>query len=118
MPDVTVKRFEDLESYQGEGHFLYAGKGLGVSAWGMNLERFPAGWEDYPEHDHAGDGQEEVYVVLEGSVTLEAGGETWTLTPGSLARVGPTQTRKIRPGEDGATLLVLGGTPGEAYARD
>ena len=40
MADVTVKRFEELESYAGQ--FLYAGKGLGVTAWGMNVLRLPA----------------------------------------------------------------------------
>jgi uncharacterized cupin superfamily protein len=113
MADVTVKHFDDLDSYM--GGFLYAGKGLGVTAWGMNIERMPPGWSDYPLHDHAEDGQEEVYVVLEGSVTLEADSESWTLRPGNLARVGPEQKRKLTPGDDGATLLVIGGTPGKAY---
>ena len=43
MPDVTVKRYEDLESYQGQ--FLYAGRGLGVTAWGMNVLRLPPDWK-------------------------------------------------------------------------
>jgi hypothetical protein len=32
-----------------------------------------------------------------------------------LARVGPIQKRKIIPGDEGVTLLALGGTPGKAY---
>jgi quercetin dioxygenase-like cupin family protein len=114
MPDVTVKSFDELDSY--ENRFLYAGKGLGVSAWGMNIVRMPPGWDGYPEHDHAGDGQEEVYLLLDGSARLEAGGESWDLAPGVLAWVGPRQKRKIVPGDGGATMLVLGGTPGKAYA--
>jgi uncharacterized cupin superfamily protein len=113
MADVTVKAFDDLDNH--EGVFLYAAKGLGVTSWGMNVERMPPNWDGYPEHDHAGDGQEEVYVVLEGSATLEADGETWDLAPGHLARVGPAQKRKVVPGNSGATLLVLGGTPGKAF---
>lgn len=115
MTDVTVKKIGELESWQGEGRFNYAGKGLGVTAWGMNVERLPADWPDYPEHDHTADGQEEVYVVLEGSATLEADGETWELTPGTLARVGPEQKRRIVPGDAGVTLLAIGGTPGKPY---
>ena len=95
MADVTVKRFDELESYGGQ--FLYAGKGLGVTAWGMNVERLPPNWTQYPEHDHAEDGQEEVYVVLEGSAMLQAGGESWQLEPGMLARVGARQKRKLVP---------------------
>lgn len=113
MPDVTVKSLDELEGY--EGRFLYAGKGLGVSAWGMNVVRMPADWDGYPEHDHARDGQEEAYVLLEGSATLQADGESWELVPGVLARVGARQKRKIVPGGEGATMLVIGGTPGKAY---
>jgi mannose-6-phosphate isomerase-like protein (cupin superfamily) len=115
MADVTIKRFDDLESYEGKGRFRYAAKSLGVTAWGMNVLHLPAGWSDDPDHDHAKDGQEEVYVPLAGSAQLEAGGETFTLEPGMLVRVGPDQKRKIVPGPQGVTLLALGGTPGKPY---
>ena len=121
MVDATVKRVDELESYQGPGgppgQFLYAAKSLGVGAWGMNVLRLPPRWSGYPDHDHAKDGQEEVYVVLLGDATLQAGGDTWHLVPGMLARVGPHQKRKIMPGDGGVTILALGGTPGKAYAR-
>jgi len=113
MADVVVKRFDELDSYQGQ--FLYAGRGLGVTAWGMNIIKMPPNWKDYPNHDHLKDGQEEVYVVLQGSAKLEAGGQSWTLEPGLLARVAPGQQRKITPGDDGAVVLALGGTPGKVY---
>jgi mannose-6-phosphate isomerase-like protein (cupin superfamily) len=116
MADVTIKRFDDLESYKGEGRFRYAAKSLGVTSWGMNLLQLPAQWADYPEHDHAKDGQEEVYLVLEGSAQLQAGSESFPLEPGMFARVGAGQKRKIVPGPKGVTLLALGGTPGKAYA--
>lgn len=113
MADVTVKSIDELESYQDA--FLYAAKGLGITAWGMNVEKMPPDWDGYPEHDHAEDGQEEAYVVLEGSATLHAGDDSWDLAPGVLARVGPEQKRKVVPGDQGATVLVIGGTPGKAY---
>ena len=113
MTDVTVKTIDDFDNYGGQ--FYYAGKGLGVTAWGMNLERLPAGWADFPDHDHAEEGQEEVYVVLEGDGTLHADGETWQLGRGTFVRAGAEQRRRIVPGEQGITLLALGGTPGRAY---
>jgi mannose-6-phosphate isomerase-like protein (cupin superfamily) len=117
MTDVTVKRIDDLDSYPGPPakQFFYAAKGLGVTAWGMNVLRLPAAWDGYPDHDHAKDGQEEVYVVLEGSATLHAAGESFDLSRGILARVGPGQKRKIVPGPSGVTILAIGGTPGKAY---
>lgn len=113
MADVTVKTIDDFEDYGGQ--FFYAGKGLGVTAWGMNVERLPAGWQDFPDHDHSEQGQEEVYVVLAGDGTLYADGETWPLVPATFARVGAEQKRRIVPGSQGITLLALGGTPGKAY---
>lgn len=119
MSDVTVKQFKDLDGYQekpkGPKRFLYAGKGLGVKAWGLNILNLPAGWKDYPEHDHTSDGQEEVYTVLKGSAKLKAGGKTIAMKPGVLARVGPGVKRKIVPGARGVTILAMGGTPGKAY---
>jgi mannose-6-phosphate isomerase-like protein (cupin superfamily) len=113
MADVLVKRFEDLDSYQGQ--FLYAGRELGVTSWGMNILRLPPNWADYPNHDHLKDGQEEVYVVLQGSATLEAEGQSWQLQAGMLARVGHQQKRKFLPGAQGVVILALGGTPGKVY---
>jgi mannose-6-phosphate isomerase-like protein (cupin superfamily) len=115
MADVTVKRFDELESYKNEGHFNYAARTLGVTAWGMNLLKLPPAWPDYPDHDHAKDGQEEVYVIIEGDATLHAGGETWKVLPGTFVRVGPQQKRKFVPGPKGVTIVALGGTPGKAY---
>jgi mannose-6-phosphate isomerase-like protein (cupin superfamily) len=113
MADVTVKTIDDFDDYGGQ--FFYAGKGLGVTAWGMNVARLPAGWTDYPDHDHAEQGQEEAYVVLDGSATLHAGGKTWELGRGAFVRCGPAQKRKWVPGPEGVTLLALGGVPGKAW---
>jgi mannose-6-phosphate isomerase-like protein (cupin superfamily) len=122
MIDVTVKQFDELEQHTGNfqagQQFLYAGKSLGVSAWGMNIIRMPPNWDEYPEHDHVmdvADGQEEVYVVLSGNGKLKAGEESWSIAPGTLVRVGPAQKRKLVPGDEGLTVLALGGTPGKAY---
>lgn len=60
-------------------------------------------------------GQEEVYIALRGSGTLEADGETYSIDPDHIVRVGPTVKRKIVAGPDGLRLLALGATPGEPY---
>jgi uncharacterized cupin superfamily protein len=120
MADVKVRRIEDIPAYQGPGaipgiRFRPAGRDLGVSAWGMGLLEIDAGCTAYPEHDHAGDAQEEVYVVLEGDGSLQAEGSTTPLGPGTLVRVGPATKRKILPGPRGIVVLAIGGTPGRAY---
>jgi uncharacterized cupin superfamily protein len=120
MIDVQVKRIEEIDFYQGPSavpgiRFHPAARALGVTAWGMNVLELEPGCTGYPEHDHARDGQEEVYVVLRGSATLVAGDSRTELATGTLVRVGPGQRRKFLPGSDGVTLLAIGATPGKAY---
>ena len=94
MADVTVKRLEDFEAIFGGG-FRRVRAGLGVSSFGVAVMDLPPGFDEYPEHDHGRDGQEEVYTVLAGRATLTAGGTEYVLEPGVFARVGPDETRKI-----------------------
>ena len=114
MADVTVKRTEEFEATF-RGGMLKARAVLGVTSFGMQILRFPANADRYPAHDHAHDGQEEVYAVLEGEATLSAGGEEHRLEPGVFARVGPSENRKLATGDSPATILVLGGVPGEVF---
>src|SRR5260370_35776099 len=102
MSEVTVKRLEEIDFYQGPNFipgmkFRPAGRGLGVSAWGMNVIEIEAGCEKYPEHDHSKDGQGEVYGVLRGSATLRAGGGG-KLGAGALLRAGPQEQRRFLAG--------------------
>ena len=76
----------------------------------------PPHFEHFPEHDHAADGQEEVYTALSGSATLHAQGERHRLEPGVFARVGPGVTRRITTDEEPVQLLAIGATPGKAYS--
>jgi quercetin dioxygenase-like cupin family protein len=47
----------------------------------MQILRFPPHADGHPEHDHSANGEEEVYTVLEGEITLHAGGEEHVLVP-------------------------------------
>ncbi len=120
MSAVTIKAVEEVGYYQGPKavpgiKFRYAGRELGVAAWGMNVIEIEPGCTLYPDHDHLGDGQEEVYLVLRGSATLHADGQEFPVTEGALIRVEPAAKRKFLPGPNGVTFLALGGTPGKAY---
>lgn len=120
MSEVAVKRIDEVEPYRGPGElegieFRAVGRALGVSAWGMNVLNLAPGATTYPEHDHAGDGQEEVFLVLEGDATLRAGDRDWRLERGYVVRVPPGVKRNWKPGARGVTLLALGATPGQAY---
>ena len=114
MADVTMKEFDELETTF-QGGMLKARAGLGVTSFGIQVLRFPPNADQYPEHDHSHDGQEEVYLVLEGRVTLTAGDEQLEVGPRTLVRVGPGERRKITTGDDPALVLALGAMPGKAY---
>ena len=115
MADYTVKRIGGMEGTMGGG-FRLARKELGVEAFGIQVIDLPAMYEGYPEHDHAADGQEEVFVVLVGEVDMDIDGEIVHLVAGkNIVRVGPSARRKIRTGEERARVLAIGGVPGEPY---
>jgi mannose-6-phosphate isomerase-like protein (cupin superfamily) len=114
MPDFTIKRIDDMEAVV-FGSFKRARAELGLEAFGMQVIDMPPGAEQYPEHDHAADGQEEVFVVLRGGGEIELDGERHALDSDTIVRVGPALTRKIWPGEEGMRVLALGGVAGRAY---
>lgn len=114
MADYTVKRIEEMDAGFG-GAFKRARAELGVESFGMQVLDLPPNLDQYPEHDHARSGQEEVFVVMRGAAEIEVEGERVALDPDTIVRVGPTATRKIYTGEQGARILALGGVPGAAY---
>lgn len=114
MADLTVKQLDEFEAGFG-GSMKFVRDGLGVKSFGMQVLEMPANADQYPEHDHSHDGQEEVYTVLDGQATLQAGGETVQLTPGTFVRVGASEKRKIVTGDQGCRLLALGAIPGSVY---
>jgi mannose-6-phosphate isomerase-like protein (cupin superfamily) len=114
MSDYTAKRIEDMQAGFGGG-FVKARAELGVTAFGMQVIQLPPGFENYPEHDHAETGQEEVFVTLSGSGWMDIEGDRVEMEPQTLIRVGAATKRKVLPGPDGLRMLAIGGCPGEGY---
>jgi uncharacterized cupin superfamily protein len=114
MAGHTVKKIDEMEAVFGGG-FKRARAELGVESFGMQIIDMPPNYENYPEHDHEQDGQEEVYVTMSGGGDLEIEGERYKLDSDVVARVGPGVTRKLWPGDEGIRVLVLGGKAGEVY---
>jgi quercetin dioxygenase-like cupin family protein len=82
---------------------------LGCENLGVTVIDAEAGWSG-PEHDHADRGHEEVYVVVNGSATIETGDHEHDLAEGEAIRVDPDQTRRLHAGDEGA-LIVAAGAP-------
>jgi quercetin dioxygenase-like cupin family protein len=116
MEEFRLKQIDELAAIH-HGAVKLAGDELGVRSFGMQVLDLPGGFADYPEHDHADDGQEEVYVVLEGSAEFEVAGERVLADAGSMLRVSSGSKRRLEAGPYGVRILAVGRAPGGTYER-
>jgi hypothetical protein len=108
-PKLQVARLDEIER---RGRSIPVREHLGIHSFGVNAFTPNEQGTLINEHDEAGSGQEELYIVLDGTATFEVDGETFEAPAGTLVYVAPDSQRKAT-GE--GTVLALGGTPGQAY---
>ena len=116
MGEYVVKAIDEMQGIHG-GAVRLAGAELGVESFGLQVLEFPADFPHYPEHDHAEDGQEEVYLVMRGSGEFVIDGDRVPLDAGQMVRVGAHSRRKLEPGSEGIRVLAIGCTPSGTYQR-
>ena len=114
MAGYKVAKIDDIEAIYG-GSFKRARAALEVTSFGLQVIDMPPNADAYPEHDHAEDGQEEVYAVLRGAGEIDIAGERHPLDPEHLVSVKAGTKRKVFAGTEGLRLLVMGGVPGAAF---
>src|SRR4051794_31024182 len=112
MNENAKWRVVHIDDVERRGRFVAVREHLGIHSFGMNAVTRGEDGVLINEHDEAGSGQEEVYVVLDGTATFEIDGETVEAPAGTLVSVQPELKRKAT---GDATVLALGGTPGEAF---
>jgi mannose-6-phosphate isomerase-like protein (cupin superfamily) len=106
--------FASLEP-DGDDRFQPLRRQLGVSTFGLNLIVLEPGQRG---RVHAHERQEEVYLVLEGELTLGVEEAEHRLGRGELVRVGPSVRRQLtNRGAQRLLVLALGGA-GEHHGRD
>jgi len=108
----TIKRIDDFEEMEGSGGATWrlARKSLGAEAFGFNVVDIEAGGE-IPAHDHTGDNQEEVFVILDGQATIVAGEEEHDAPAGTYCRYAPEVNRTILNNSDARVRALLIGVP-------
>jgi uncharacterized cupin superfamily protein len=115
-PDVTLATFlpDSNERLQ------WLGPPLGVSSFGINVMTLRPRQR---MRVHLHERQEEVYVVLDGELTLIVEGNEHRLRRGQLARVAPATRRQVvNRGPERLGLLIVGASaanihdPGDARA--
>jgi hypothetical protein len=105
-----VARLDDLEK---RGRFIPVREHLGLHSFGINAITRGEDGTLINEHDESGSGQEELYIVLEGTATFEIDGQTFDAPAGTFVSVPPESRRKATG--DATVLALSGGKPGEPY---
>jgi mannose-6-phosphate isomerase-like protein (cupin superfamily) len=101
----TKVQYEDVDQVGDAMHFLR--EPLACEQLGFTVVECGAGWEGKP-HDHAEDGEEEVYLLLEGEATITVDGGEVSLEAGDALRVAPDSRRQIHNGDTESTFVVAG----------
>ncbi len=101
--DTTA--YDDVEPRAPGMYFLR--DALDCEELGVTVVEADEGWEGM-EHDHAEDGQEEVYVLLHGEATLTVDGDPVELGPGDAVRVDADSARDLAFSADGSKMVIAG----------
>jgi tetratricopeptide (TPR) repeat protein len=92
---------------------------FGLTAFGINAwTGREAGDRIINEHDESDDGNEELYLVMQGRAVFELDDERVEAPVGTFVSVPPGIKRTAFADEPGTTIVAVGGVPGEAYEPD
>jgi len=108
----TIKNIDEFEEMEGSGGATWrlARKTLGAESFGFNVVDIESGGQ-IPPHDHSGDNQEEVFIILEGQGTLVTDGEEHDAPAGTFCRLAPEVNRTIKNDSDSTVRALLIGVP-------
>ena len=108
----TIKSIDEFEEMEGSGGATWrlARKTLGAESFGFNVVDIEAGGE-IPAHDHTGDSQEEVFIILDGQGTIVTDGQEHEAPAGTFCRLAPEVNRTIRNESDANVRALLIGVP-------
>jgi mannose-6-phosphate isomerase-like protein (cupin superfamily) len=95
--------------------FVSLRRALGVTSFGLNQMTLQPGQRG---RIHRHREQEEVYLVLRGSLTVAVEEEEHELAEGELIRVGPATRRQLLNRRDTPCVVVAIGGAGEHVSRD
>lgn len=116
--DYTIADTDEVESVVGEewGGMWFLRGPLECEELGVTLLELEPGGKG-KAHDHDGDRQEEVYLVVGGELTVQLGGSEddprdreVTLGDGEAVRVGPETRRQLHNHGDERVRVVIAGS--------
>jgi uncharacterized cupin superfamily protein len=109
----TAKSIEELPTLW-DGFAKLVRPGLDITAFGANIMDLPPNYST-KAHDERESRQEELYVALRGTGSIDVEGARLPLDADHFVRVDATTTRVISSGPDGLRVLCIGAVPGGVY---
>jgi uncharacterized cupin superfamily protein len=108
----TIKHVDEFEEMEGSGGATWrlARKSVGAESFGFNIVDIAPGGQ-IPQHNHAGDNQEEVFIILDGQATIVADDNEHDAPAGTYCRYAPEVSRTIRNDSDANVRALLVGVP-------
>jgi uncharacterized cupin superfamily protein len=108
----TIKRIDEFEEMEGSGGATWrlARKTLGAESFGFNVVDIEAGGQ-IPAHDHTGDNQEEVFIILDGEAKIVTDDDEHDAPAGTFCRFAPAVNRTIKNESDANVRALLIGVP-------
>ena len=109
----AAKSIEELPTLW-EGFAKLVRAGLDITAFGANIMDLPPDYST-SSHDETESGQQELYVALRGSGSVDIDDARLPLDADHLVRVDAGTARVLTSGREGLRVLCIGGIPGGAY---
>jgi len=97
-----------MADYPGFGEMRWYTEAVGAEQVSFSWRSMPPGTGGRGSYGHRHPGQEEVYLVISGTVTFKVGGEVFEAGPRTAVRVGGDAFRSVHNDSDAeAELLIL-----------
>jgi mannose-6-phosphate isomerase-like protein (cupin superfamily) len=117
MSGYTVISLEDapdvLGDYPGEMRFLTGL--LEAEQAALTYRRMPSGTGGRGSYGHRHRTQEELYLVVDGTLTFKVGDDVFEAGPGTAVRVAPETVRSVHNDTDADVVLVITSTKAGDY---
>jgi mannose-6-phosphate isomerase-like protein (cupin superfamily) len=102
-----------LGDYPGEMRFLTGA--LEAEQAALTYRRMPPDTGGRGSYGHRHKTQEELYLVVEGTLTFKVGDDVFEAGPGTAVRVAPEALRSVHNDSDADVVLVITSVKAESY---